>query len=79
MTTIGRAMPAAQMLGDIGARTFDRALRMARQAMFSSPQRRRSVHELSDWILDDIGLPRNNRMSAEARRTMHRLSRIGLW
>ena len=78
MTTIARAMPLAMHLGEIGARTFSTSRRMVAGAALR-PRRARGVHELSDWILNDIGLERVDRMSPEARRTMNRLSHLALW
>ncbi len=78
MTTIERAMPLAVRMGGMGARTFSAARRIAAEAAFQ-PRRERGIHDLSDWILNDIGLERVDTMSPEARRMANRLSHHSLW
>jgi uncharacterized protein YjiS (DUF1127 family) len=75
-TTMRRAMPLALLLGDIGARYFPAK---AAAAIRREPTRSRQLHELSDWILRDIGLEREDRMSPEARRASRRLNSIAFW
>jgi uncharacterized protein YjiS (DUF1127 family) len=79
MTTIGRRMPLAMLLGDIGTRHIPDAIRRSATAILRGTTRKRRVHELSDWILNDIGLERQDAMSADARRTMHRLNGLAPW
>jgi uncharacterized protein YjiS (DUF1127 family) len=69
-------MPLALLLGDIGERYLPSK---AVAAMRREPTRSRQLHELSDWILRDIGLEREDRMSPEARRSMQRLNAIAFW
>jgi uncharacterized protein YjiS (DUF1127 family) len=66
-------------LGDIGESYIRAATRIFGKALHQYPRRGRPVHELSDWVLRDIGLEREDRMSPETRRTMTRLNGLTFW
>jgi uncharacterized protein YjiS (DUF1127 family) len=77
MTTISRPMPLAARLGAIGGSIFSEGMQKA-EAAFRT-RRGRPLHDVSDWILKDIGLMRLDIMSPEARRAMNRLHVNTLW
>lgn len=79
MTTTIRAMPLASRLGAIGSHITPNVRRIAALALSRNPRSARPVDDLSDWILADIGLQRERRMSPEARRARDRLNSNALW
>jgi uncharacterized protein YjiS (DUF1127 family) len=78
MSTMKRQMPMAARMGAI-ANFFSEMMPKAGAALRRNPHHDKSLHDLSDWILYDIGLEREDVMSPEARRIMNRLNVRTYW
>ena len=79
MTTMHRTMPLAALIGAIGNSLRSPRKREADIAFLRAPGRNRSLHNLSDWVLKDIGLEREDVMSLDARRSLDRMRAGTLW